>query len=85
MPSILQLEVTSLPLANLSGSRIAIDGPMTISDIPLPPGTVLPSSIPIPVPPYVHHTTTKLMLAGLINRTRKEFIRSRFVDLTDDR
>ncbi|KAJ8582853.1 hypothetical protein M405DRAFT_541970 [Rhizopogon salebrosus TDB-379] len=51
MPSILQLEVTSLPLANLSGSRIAIDGPMTISDIPLPPGTALPSSIPIPVPP----------------------------------
>jgi hypothetical protein len=57
---------------------------VTIADIPEPPITVPPSSAPIPVPPHVQRTTTKLTLTELINQTREEHLRSHFVDLTDE-
>jgi hypothetical protein len=60
------------------------DVSVTIADIPESPITVPPSSAPIPVPPRVQRTTTKLTLTELINQTREEHLRSHFVDLTDE-
>jgi hypothetical protein len=61
-----------------------MDVSMIIADIPESPMTVPPSSAPIPVPPRVQRTTTKLTLTELINQTREEHLRSHFVDLTDE-
>jgi hypothetical protein len=61
-----------------------MDVSVTVADIPESPITVPPSSAPIPVPPRVQRTTTKLTLPELINRTREEHLSSRFIDLTDE-
>ncbi|OAX38802.1 SET domain-containing protein [Rhizopogon vinicolor AM-OR11-026] len=57
---------------------------MDVPDISIPPATAPSSSSPIPVPPRVQRSTTKLSLTELINQTRERHIKARFIDLTDE-